>query len=81
MQSIGYRQLFRVFDGETTLEQATEQIKLDTRHFAKRQLTWFRRDQRICWQDVGDYEAIQNDYLLESSELIKRRMDEKELFE
>lgn len=81
MQSIGYRQLFRVFDGETTLEQATEQIKLDTRHFAKRQLTWFRRDQRIRWQDVGDYEAIQKDYLLELSELTKRWMDEKELFE
>jgi tRNA dimethylallyltransferase len=81
MQSIGYRQLFCVFDGETTLEQATEQIKLDTRHFAKRQLTWFRRDQRIRWQDVGDYEAMKNDYLLESSELAKRWMDEKELFE
>lgn len=81
MQSIGYRQLFRVFDGEITLEQAAEHTKLDTRHFAKRQLTWFRRDQRIRWRDVGDFEAIQNDYLLESSELTKRWMDEKELFE
>ncbi|MEN6594411.1 MAG: tRNA (adenosine(37)-N6)-dimethylallyltransferase MiaA [Clostridiaceae bacterium] len=81
MQSIGYRQLFAVFDGETTLEQAAEQIKLDTRHFAKRQLTWFRRDKRIRWQDVGDYEAMKSDYMQESSELAKCWMDEKELFE
>ena len=56
MQSIGYRQLFSCFDGECSIEEAVEQIKTDTRHFAKRQLTWFRRDQRIRWFDVTSYD-------------------------
>ena len=52
MQSIGYRQLFDCFDGTCTLAEAREQIQRDTRRFAKRQLTWFRRDARIEWFDA-----------------------------
>lgn len=81
MQSIGYRQLFEVFDGKSTLEQAVEQIKLDTRHFAKRQLTWFRRDKRIRWSDVSDFETIKEELTQRSADLTMRWMDEKELFE
>lgn len=81
MQSIGYRQLFEVFDGKTTLEQAVEQIKLDTRHFAKRQLTWFRRDKRIRWSDAGDFDASKEELTQISADLAMRWMDEKELFE
>ena len=55
MQSIGYRQLFDYFDGDCTLAEATERIKRETRRFAKRQLTWFRRDARIRWVDVTAY--------------------------
>lgn len=81
MQSIGYRQLFEVFDGKSTLEQAVEQIKLDTRHFAKRQLTWFRRDKRIRWSDASDFETIKKGLTQRSADLTMRWMDEKELFE
>lgn len=81
MQSIGYRQLFEVFDGKSTLEQAVEQIKLDTRHFAKRQLTWFRRDKRIRWSDVSDFQTIKEGLTQRSADLTMRWMDEKELFE
>lgn len=81
MQSIGYRQLFEVFDGKSTSEQAVEQIKLDTRHFAKRQLTWFRRDKRIRWSDVSDFETIKEELTQRSADLTMRWMDEKELFE
>jgi len=49
MLSIGYRQLFQYFDGLCTLEEAIALIKQETRRFAKRQMTWFRRDQRIHW--------------------------------
>ena len=49
MQSIGYRQLFDYFDGYCTLDEARENIKRETRRFAKRQMTWFRRDHRIHW--------------------------------
>lgn len=57
MRAIGYRQLFTYLDGKCSLESAVEQIKQETRRFAKRQLTWFRRDQRILWSDVTNFEA------------------------
>ena len=44
MQGLGYKQLLPYFDGLCTIEEATERIKQETRHFAKRQLTWFRRE-------------------------------------
>lgn len=52
MQGIGYKELLVYLDGETSLEEAVEQIKLDTRHFAKRQLTWFRRERDVIWLDA-----------------------------
>ncbi len=55
LQGLGYRQLFRVFDGEYTLEEGIEVIKQETRRFAKRQFTWFRRDERIHWLDVSRF--------------------------
>ena len=58
LRSIGYQQLFAYFDGNCSLEQAVEQIKQDTRRFAKRQLTWFRRDLRIRWFDVTEFDAV-----------------------
>ena len=56
MKSIGYQQLFAYFAGECSLAESVEQIKQDTRHFAKRQLTWFRRDERITWYDVTNWD-------------------------
>lgn len=55
MQSIGYAQLFAYFRGEASLQDAVEQIKLDTRHLAKRQLTWFKREDSIRWFDCGNW--------------------------
>lgn len=49
LQTVGYRELFRHFDGEYDLSKAVELIKRNTRHYAKRQLTWWRRDDRIRW--------------------------------
>ena len=60
LRSIGYQQLFSFFDGECSLEQAVEQIKQDTRRFAKRQLTWFRRDLRIRWFDVTEFDLCKD---------------------
>jgi tRNA dimethylallyltransferase len=56
MQAIGYAQLLAYLEGEIPLEKAVEDIKRATRQFAKRQLTWFRRDERIRWFDCEDYE-------------------------
>jgi tRNA dimethylallyltransferase len=58
MKSIGYQQLFAYFNGKCTLEEAVEKIKQDTRHFAKRQLTWFKRDERIVWHDVTRWDDV-----------------------
>ena len=52
LQGLGYKQLLAYRRGETTLDEAVEQIKMETRRFAKRQLTWFRRDKRINWVDI-----------------------------
>ena len=49
LNTVGYKELFDYFDGECTLEEAVEQIKLNTRHYAKRQMTWLRKDKEYQW--------------------------------
>ena len=49
MQGLGYKEILAYLDGEYPLEEAVRILKRDTRHFAKRQLTWFRRDERYHW--------------------------------
>ncbi len=51
LQTVGYRELFGYFDGEFTLDFAVEEIKKNTRRFAKRQLTWFKRTEDVTWFD------------------------------
>ena len=54
LQTVGYRELFEYFDGDWTLEFAISEIKKNTRRFAKRQLTWFRKDTGTLWFDYQD---------------------------
>ncbi len=54
-QAIGYKELKPYFDGEISLEQATENLKRGTRRYAKRQLTWFRRNENIKWFYPDEY--------------------------
>lgn len=51
LQTVGYRELFDYFDGKISLEEAIEQIKTNTRRFAKRQMTWFKRTEHVNWFD------------------------------
>jgi tRNA dimethylallyltransferase len=51
LQTVGYRELFQYFEGEIFLDFAIEEIKKNTRRFAKRQLTWFKRNEDTCWFD------------------------------
>ncbi|MBQ7536410.1 MAG: tRNA (adenosine(37)-N6)-dimethylallyltransferase MiaA [Stomatobaculum sp.] len=55
MQGLGYRQIFDYLEGIATLEEAVDRIKKETRHFAKRQLTWFRREPDARWINVSEY--------------------------
>ena len=49
LNTVGYKELFNYFDGTWTLEMAVEKIKRDSRVYARKQMTWFRRDPRITW--------------------------------
>jgi tRNA dimethylallyltransferase len=49
LQTVGYKELFESFDGSLTVEKAIDEIKKNSRHYAKRQLTWFKRDPAIQW--------------------------------
>ena len=53
LQGLGYKQLIAYLNGECSYDAAVEEIKRDTRRFAKRQITWFKRDERIRWFDVS----------------------------
>ena len=55
MQGLGYKEIFAYLDGECTLEEAKEIIKRDTRHFAKRQITWFKRERDVIWINKQEY--------------------------
>lgn len=59
MQGLGYKELLSYLDGEISLEEAVYLIKRDTRHFAKRQLTWFRREKEVTWveKNVFDHDS------------------------
>lgn len=58
MQGLGYKEILDYLEGACSLEEAVYKIKRDTRHFAKRQLTWFRRERHVTWihKDVYDYD-------------------------
>lgn len=55
MQGLGYKEILDYLDGKCTLEEAVYVLKRETRHFAKRQLTWFRREREVIWLDKSQY--------------------------
>ena len=58
LQTVGYREMFDYFDGTTTRDEAIELIKRNSRRYAKRQMTWFRRDEEIAWFEPSDCDKI-----------------------
>ncbi len=56
MQGLGYKELLSFLDGERTLPEAVSVLKRDTRRFAKRQLTWFRRERDVIWLDKQEFD-------------------------
>jgi len=58
LQTVGYKELFDYFDGRITRDEAIEAIKRNSRRYAKRQLTWFRRDREVQWFAPDDTEGI-----------------------
>jgi tRNA dimethylallyltransferase len=56
LNSVGYREIYSYLEGEYSLETAVELVKRNSRRYAKRQMTWFRRDERIKWLTINSYE-------------------------
>ncbi|MGN0484102.1 MAG: tRNA (adenosine(37)-N6)-dimethylallyltransferase MiaA [Lachnospiraceae bacterium] len=76
MQGLGYKEILAFLDNECTLEEAVYIIKRDTRHFAKRQLTWFRREKEVTWIDKAAFSYDNNAIL----QFIKKDLHTKEIF-
>lgn len=58
LQTVGYREMFDYFDGKATREEAVELIKRNSRRYAKRQMTWFRRDSEISWFSPAEIDEM-----------------------
>lgn len=73
MQGLGYKEILAYLDGEYDLERAVYLIKRDTRHFAKRQLTWFKREKNVIWVDRRDFLDENNilQFLIDQAEELK----------
>lgn len=64
LNTVGYKELFEFLDGKATLEQAVEQIKINTRQYAKRQMTWLRKNNDYQWFSIDEYDKML-DYIKE----------------
>lgn len=71
MQGLGYKEILRYLEGELTLEEAVYLIKRDTRHFAKRQLTWFRREKDVIWMEKGNFDQCGQNVLDQMQEILR----------
>ncbi len=72
MQGLGYKEILDYLDGSCTLEEAVYRLKRDTRHFAKRQLTWFKREQDVHWLNRED--KTEDELLNQMLGLVKEQM-------
>lgn len=73
MQGLGYKEMLDYLDNKCSLEEAVEIIKRDTRHFAKRQITWFKRESDVTWIDKKEYEYNEERILKAMLEELKER--------
>mgnify|MGYP004620227033 FL=1 len=75
MQGLGYKEILWYLDNRCTLNEAVETIKQETRHFAKRQLTWFRREKEVVWIDKDKFDYDNNRIL----DFISNTLEEKRI--
>lgn len=70
MRAIGYKEIIPYIEGKSKLDETIETLKRNTRRYAKRQLTWFRRDNRIKWIDMDKFDSIDNitEFIIESTD-------------
>lgn len=73
MQGLGYKEMLDYLDNKCSLEEAVEIIKRDTRHFAKRQITWFKRESDVTWVDKKEYDYNEERILKAMLQELKER--------
>lgn len=73
MKGIGYKEILAYLDGQYTLDEAIEKVKLESRRFAKRQLTWFRREKDTIWIDKSEYSYDDNKILNKIQEILAEK--------
>lgn len=73
MQGLGYKEMLDYLDNKCSLEEAVEIIKRDTRHFAKRQITWFKRESDVTWIDKKEYDYNEERILKSMLQELKER--------
>lgn len=80
MQGLGYKEILSFLDGEISLEEAVYILKRDTRHFAKRQLTWYRREKNVIWVNKNEFQYDDDKiltFMIQSADkIIRRHSDE-----
>lgn len=73
MQGLGYKEILDALDGKISIEGAVDKIKKETRHFAKRQLTWFKRERDVIWFDKEKYQYQDNLILNDMIKILKEK--------
>ena len=73
MQGLGYKEILDYLNGDCSLEEAIYVLKRDTRHFAKRQLTWFRRERDVIWIDKKEYDYQEETILQAMLQYVRER--------
>ena len=73
MQGLGYKEILAYLDGEYPLEESVRILKRDTRHFAKRQLTWFRREKDTIWMNKDEFDYNEDRILDEMLKVCRDR--------
>ena len=73
MQGLGYKEILDYLDGKLTLDEAIYILKRDTRHFAKRQITWFKREKDVCWIDKSAFQYDEDRILAEMLTILKTK--------
>ena len=73
MQGLGYKEILAYLEGDCSLEEAVYILKRDTRHFAKRQITWFKREKDVIWLNKPDFEYKEERILESMLTLCKER--------
>lgn len=73
MQGLGYKEILDYLDGKCSLEEAIYILKRETRHFAKRQLTWFRREKEVIWMDKSKFDYDEDTVLEEMCSILNTK--------